>query len=97
MKNYKDIYFLILGIILVSCGSVKEGFTLKKNTNDEFLVEKKMPLKMPPNFNELPTPNPKENITEDENEIKSLISKTEKNSQVETKSKKLVKLQKKAC
>ena len=86
MKNYKVIYFLILGIILVSCGSVKEGFTLKKNTNDEFLVEKKMPLKMPPNFNELPTPNPKENITEDENEIKSLISKTEKNSQVEAKS-----------
>ena len=41
---------------------------------------------MPPNFNELPTPNPKENIIEDENEIKSLISKTEKNSQVEAKS-----------
>ena len=51
-----------------------------------FLLKKKMPLKMPPNFNELPTPNPKENITEDENEIKSLISKTEKNSQVEAKS-----------
>ncbi len=86
MKNYKFIYFLILSIFLVSCGSIKEGFTLKKNTNDEFLVEKKMPLKMPPNFNELPTPNSKENITKDENEIKSLISKTEKNSQDKLKS-----------
>ena len=45
MKNYKVIYFLILGIILVSCGSVKDGFTLKKNTNDEFLVEKKNAIK----------------------------------------------------
>ena len=56
MKNYKVIYFLILGIILVSCGSVKEGFTLKKNTNDEFLVEKRDPLVLPPDYKEIPEP-----------------------------------------
>ena len=85
MKNYKVIYFLILGIILVSCGSVKEGFTLKKNTNDEFLVEKKMPLKMPPKFNELPTPktNSIENQIEDNTEIKSLITKKDNNKNTE--------------
>ena len=29
----------------------------KKNNSDEFLVEKKSPLKMPPDYNELPIPN----------------------------------------
>ncbi len=39
------------------CGSVSEGFKLKKgNTGDEFLVEKKNPLVLPPNFDELPEP-----------------------------------------
>ena len=42
---------------LQSCGSVSEGFKLKKgNTGEEFLVEKKNPLVLPPNFNELPKP-----------------------------------------
>ena len=42
---------------LYSCGSATEGFKLKKgNTGDEFLVEKKNPLVLPPNFNELPEP-----------------------------------------
>ena len=38
--------------------SVKDGFKLKKKNNaDEFLVEKKNPLVLPPNYNELPIPN----------------------------------------
>ena len=47
----------------------------KKNNTDEFLVEKKSPLVMPPDFNELPIP--KEiDIQNDinENEFKSLIT-----------------------
>ena len=36
-------------------GQLKEGFkNQKKNSSDEFLVEKKSPLVMPPEFNELP-------------------------------------------
>ena len=55
----KKILLLIFIInLLNACQSVTEGFTLKKNNNaDEFLVEKKNPLVLPPNFNELPTPN----------------------------------------
>jgi len=55
----KKILLLIFMInLLNACQSVTEGFTLKKNNNaDEFLVEKKNPLVLPPNFNELPTPN----------------------------------------
>ena len=65
-------------MILSSCSTVKEGFTnQKKNNSDEFLVEKKSPLVMPPDYNELPIPN--EEKTENTNEIKSLISKSKNN------------------
>ena len=52
----KIIFSYILLIFLNSCQSVSEGFKLKENTSDEFLVEKKNPLVLPPNFNELPSP-----------------------------------------
>jgi hypothetical protein len=47
----------------------------KKNNTDEFLVEKKSPLVMPPDFDELPIPKETE-IQEDinENEFKTLIT-----------------------
>ena len=64
-------------MVLSSCGTVKEGFkNQKKNGSDEFLVEKKSPLVMPPDFDELPSPdiNNKE-IDLKKNEIKNLISK----------------------
>ena len=55
MKKY--ILIILIFNFLQSCGSVSEGFKLKKgNTGDEFLVEKKNPLVLPPNFNELPEP-----------------------------------------
>ena len=48
----------------------------KKNSTDEFLVEKKSPLVMPPDYNELPIPN-ENNEQKDKNdsEFKTLISK----------------------
>jgi len=55
-------------IAFQSCASVKEGFrSQKKNSTDEFLVEKKSPLVMPPEYNELPIPK----IDEDEDNIES--------------------------
>jgi len=68
---------LILALFLLqNCSTIKEGFTSqKKNSVDEFLVEKKSPLVMPPDFEELPVPGV-ETVTEDEDqsEIKSLLS-----------------------
>lgn len=83
MKNLKIFIFLNIILIISSCGTIKEGFTnQKKNNNDEFLVEKKSPLIMPPNFNELPVPKQKESATQSEsNEIKSLILK-KKNTEI---------------
>ena len=80
MKKFNAYLFLILiPIFLTSCGAVKEGFSSKKNNNsDEFLVEKKSPLLMPPDYNELPIPK-SENIND---QIKNLISKSENTNTV---------------
>ena len=82
MKQHKIYIVIFIVIFLSSCGTLKEGFTnQKKNNSDEFLVEKKSPLVMPPDYNELPIPN-EENINKQSNEIKSLISKS-KNGEIE--------------
>ena len=53
----KFIFCLLLLNLLSACESAREGFTLqKKDNSDEFLVEKKNPLVMPPNYNDLPEP-----------------------------------------
>jgi len=77
MKKIKIFILMILFfVVLQSCGTIKEGFSSqKKNSSDEFLVEKKSPLAMPPNFDELPIPNTNETQTnENSNSIKSIIS-----------------------
>ena len=49
MNKIKFINLIIITLFLSSCGAVKSGFiNSKKDNSDEFLVEKKMPLKMPP-------------------------------------------------
>jgi hypothetical protein len=93
MKKFKFYFVISVALSIASCGTVKEGFSNnKKNNSDEFLVEKKSPLVMPPEFNELPTPNERK-VQKDTNDIKSLISNSsndeikenldEKNSTIE--------------
>ena len=54
----KILLLILLTTFLYGCSSVTDGFKLKKKDNaDEFLVEKKNPLVLPPNYNELPVPN----------------------------------------
>ena len=69
--------FIILKFILFfsSCTSMKEGFSnQKRNNSDEFLVEKKSPLIIPPDYNDLPVPSSNDKPLNDNNAIKSLIS-----------------------
>ena len=77
MKKIKVMFFLtIIFFTFQSCQTFKEGFTSqKKKSTDEFLVEKKSPLVMPPDFNELPLPKISENIGEEENEAGNNIEK----------------------
>ena len=66
---------------LYSCSTVREGFTNpKKKSSDEFLVEKKSPLVMPPDFNDLPSPKLEENVGDNSSNIKDLFTDTEKNT-----------------
>ena len=82
MKIFKKIILLSFLYILSSCGTLKEGFSnQKKNNNDEFLVEKKSPLIMPPDYNDLPTPNSESNqALSEENSIKNLVTNEENNT-----------------
>ena len=60
---------------LASCQSTKEAFTLnKKKTTDEFLVEKKNPLVLPPDFGDLPVPENIENIKTNNDTSKNIIT-----------------------
>ena len=86
MKKINLLFILgIALIILAGCNTVKKGFqNPKKNSSDEFLVEKKSPLVMPPEFNELPIPNQNEDTNQkQENNIKSLISDNNGNTDQE--------------
>ena len=79
MKIFKKLVLLSFIFMIISCGSLKEGFkNQKKNNTDEFLVEKKSPLIMPPDYNELPKPNSVNSEVESEkNSIKSLVTNEE--------------------
>ena len=86
MKNFKKLFtYLIILTFLSSCGTIKEGFSnQKKDNKDEFLVEKKNPLKMPPDFEELPVPTSEIGINDDQKkqELQKLITKKEGNQTV---------------
>ena len=81
IKNIKFSLLIIISTVLLSnCSSVQKAFDPQnKNTSEEFLVEKKFPLSMPPSFEELPLPSDKKVDKESQiNNIESLI--TEKNN-----------------
>ena len=78
MKKIKILSIIIIPIIFLNaCNTLKDGFrSQKKDSIDEFLVEKKSPLIMPPDFDELPLPNEDKQTSEkdEQTDIKSLIS-----------------------
>ena len=87
IKNIKSSLLIIFSTILISsCGSVQKAFDPQnKNTSEEFLVEKKSPLSMPPSFDELPVPS-NETVNEENqiNKIESLITEDSNNEKLET-------------
>tara|TARA_B110000008_G_C16505761_1_gene378104 strand:+ start:64 stop:384 length:321 start_codon:yes stop_codon:yes gene_type:complete len=87
MINNNNISLLIIlsTILLSNCGSVQKAFDPQnKNSSEEFLVEKKSPLSMPPSYEELPVPsNEKVNKESQINNIKSLINEKKNNKELE--------------
>ena len=77
MKKIKvSLFLIIVTLTLNNCGTVQNAMDpQRKNTNDEFLVEKKAPLSMPPDFEKLPIPKNEKVVKNDneENNLKKLI------------------------
>ena len=87
IKNIRSLLLIIFSTIIISsCGSVQKAFDPQnKNTSEEFLVEKKSPLSIPPSFEELPVPsNEKVNKESQINNIESLITQESNNQKLET-------------
>ena len=86
MKIFFKQFVVIIFFLLSACGgtldSVKRGLSgQKKVSTDEFLVEKKDPLVLPPGYHDLPEPGQTEmNEDPDEKSISSIF-KVENNNQ----------------
>ena len=67
-KNNYSIFLLIFLFLFSACQDVKKGFSGKKiNQGEEFLVIKKNPLVVPPDFEKMPIP---KNEIEKSNSVK---------------------------
>ena len=85
-RNF-SVFLIFLGLFLYSCQTATEALQGKKRSDqsDEFLVEKKNPLAMPPDFDKLPTPGNQEvssEIISDNNEVKDLLNIEEDKKQI---------------
>ena len=71
----KIILLIFILSFLGAWQATKDALTLKKKDNsDEFLVEKKNPLVLPPDFGDLPVPENIENLKKDSNSSTNVIS-----------------------
>ena len=90
--NNKLIFLIISFSFLIGCQSLKDGLEGNKRSKsaEEFLIEKKNPLVLPPDFSKLPTPENStlEDSTEntEELDIEKILNKGSK-KKVEKKSK----------
>ena len=88
IKNKLNILLIIFcSIVLYSCQSTREVLEGKKRSDqsDEFLVQKKNPLAMPPDYEKLPTPGNQEILTKtlsEDNEVKDLLNIEESDSSI---------------
>ena len=83
-KFFKISKLLILLLFIYSCGSVGEALQGKKRSDqgDEFLIDKKNPLAMPPDFDKLPKPGEASvkstrDIESDQSNIEDLLKKSD--------------------
>ena len=74
MKKIINLFALFL--LLNSCENVQKGLGMKKDVPDEFLIEKRNPLTMPPNFDLLPPDSVNQNNQKDEKDnLKDIFNK----------------------
>ena len=76
MFKNKIVFFMMLSFLITSCESVREGLTGSKNqSTDEFLVKKKDPLVLPPDFENLPNPSERQVSMEETTSFEKTLKK----------------------
>ena len=76
MFKNKIVFFMMLSFLITSCESVREGLTGSKNqSTDEFLVKKKDPLVLPPDFENLPNPSERQVSMEEMTSFEKTLKK----------------------
>ena len=84
MKKINFLFIFVL-FLTTSCGDVGKALRNEKTrTTDEFLIKKKEPLVIPPNFEEIPVPDTK--ITKKENPQEKIKKMLKTSSNQKTKS-----------
>jgi hypothetical protein len=85
MRNKYTIYLIIFFLFLAGCDSLKKSLGFEKDAPDAFLIKKRDPINMPPNYDLLP-PDSKSKVInkKNNNDLKNILSNSsieeEKNS-----------------
>ena len=69
--NLQIIFLFLLFNFLIGCSTLKEGLegSKKSNNAEEFLIEKKNPLVLPPDYSKLPIPEAEDQMVDSESEF----------------------------
>jgi hypothetical protein len=72
----KILSFFLLIFLLNACENLEKGLGMRKDVPNEFLIEKRNPLSMPPNFDLLPPDLEKQNNQKEEKDnLKEIFKK----------------------
>ena len=82
---FKRVNYILLLVFLTSCAdsfdSLKRGLTgAKKSSADEFLVKKKDPLILPPDYENLPTPEDRDIALEEDSIFQNTLEVSEEDT-----------------
>ena len=86
--KFENFFFLIVIFVtfISGCSSIKDTLTgVKEQNTDEFLVKKKDPLVLPPNFNDLPKPQTQknsENNGEESIDFSNILTESENKKEI---------------
>ena len=86
MKYFFNLFTIFHSFFLNACSGLKENLSLKKEV-DEFLIERKKPLTVPPDFTSLPKPSDTSEVVEKEEsnlDLKKVLNESQKVEEVKS-------------
>ena len=89
MRYFFNLFVLLFILFFLNaCSVLKENLSLKKKEGvDEFLIERKKPLTVPPDFTNLPKPSDTSEVVEKEEtnlELKKVLNESQKADEVKS-------------